>query len=408
LSFELQVALRYLTARRKQAFISAISLISTVGVAVGVMALMIALGLMTGMQQEIRTKILGTTAHLHVFRSRADPFGDYPAVLEKLRALPGVEGAAPALYGKGLIANGGVSQFATLKGIDPGDETQVTDLPQQLASGELAGLSAEGVLPGVLLGRSMAISLGVGVGDVVSVTSPQGRLSPLGMMPKVIKFRVVGTVSSGLYEFDHSWAWISLPAARRLSGGGEGISQVEVRVDDMWRVRERTDEILDALGPGYMTTDWIEMNGPLFQALWLEKMAIGLTIFLIVMVAALNIVATLILMVMEKHQDIAILVSMGASRAMIHRIFVLQGSVIGAIGTVTGAVLGWLVCWVFDTWELLQIPGDVYQITHVPFVLLPRDAALVVIGALLICFVSTLYPARGAMRLDPAEALRHE
>jgi lipoprotein-releasing system permease protein len=230
----------------------------------------------------------------------------------------------------------------------------------------------------------------------------------MGLLPSVVKFRVVGTIRSGLYEFDNAWAWISLAAAQRLAGAGAGISQVEVRVDDMWRVRERALEVLDALGDGYMTTDWIEMNGPLFQALWLEKIAIGLTIFLIVMVAALNIVATLILMVMEKHQDIAILVSMGASRAMIHRIFVLQGSLIGALGTAVGAVLGWLVCWVFDTYRLLEIPGDVYQITHVPFVLLPRDAALVVLGALLICFVSTLYPARGAMKLDPAEALRHE
>jgi lipoprotein-releasing system permease protein len=407
---ELRIARRYLVARRKQAFISAISAVSVVGVAVGVMALVIALGLLTGLQREIRSKILGATSHLHVFKSRSMPFEDYREVAEVLRELPDVLGAAPALYGKGLISSSTGEAFATLKGILPEEEGAVSDLSSQLSAGRVASVSedlGDGV-PGILLGRGMAISLGVSVGDVVTLTTPRGRLSPLGLLPRQKRMRVVGTVRTGLYEFDTSWAWLSLSTAQDLAGVGDSASQVEMRVSDMYGVRKVAGSVLDRLGPGYMTTDWIEMNGPLFAALWLEKTAIALTIFLIVLVAALNIVATLILMVMEKHQDIAILVSMGASRSLITRIFMLQGTIIGTVGTSVGALCGVLACWVLDKYEVIRLPGDVYQVSHVPFVLLPTDLALVIFGALAICFVATIYPARGAMKLDPAEALRHE
>ncbi len=262
--------------------------------------------------------------------------------------------------------------------------------------------------PPILLGRDLAGTLGVGRGDVVSVTSPQGRLTPMGMLPRVTKFRVAGTVNSGLYEFDSAWAYIPMAAAQRLFADGDRASLVEVRIDDIYAVREVASTMLARLGDGYLTTNWIVMNQSLFSALWLEKVAIGITIGLIVMVAALNIVATLILLVMEKHKDIAILVSMGASRGSVTRIFMLQGAVIGAIGTVTGAVLGWGLCRILDHYKLIRVPVDVYQISYVPFTLLPQDAATVVAGALLICFLATIHPARGASRVDPAEALRYE
>ncbi len=246
------------------------------------------------------------------------------------------------------------------------------------------------------------------VGDVVSLTSPHGRLSPMGVLPRVTKYRVAGTVHSGLFEFDSGWAYVPLASAQRVFGLDGRISLVEVRVADMYQVKTSTAAILEVLGDGFVTTDWIQMNGSLFSALWLEKVAIGITIGLIVAVAALNIVATLVLMVMEKHQDIAILVSMGASRAAITRIFMLQGTIIGGLGTTAGAVLGTLVCEVLDRWKLIKVPADVYQISHVPFVLQPQDAAVVVVGALVTCFLATIYPARGASRLDPAEALRYE
>ena len=408
--FELLIALRYLTARRKQAFISVISAISILGVVVGVMALMVALGLMTGLQREIRTKILGTTAHVSIFRSGSEPFENYREVVDAVRSVPRVLGAAPAVYGKGLLTAPGGSAVATMKGVRPAEERTVTDLAQQVEDGSLAALDVvpDDAIPPILLGRDLAGSLGVGRGDVISVTSPQGRLTPMGMLPRVTRFRVAGTVHSGLYEFDSAWAYVPIAAAQRLFAEGDRASLVELRIDDIYMVREVGIAVQERLGEGYLSTNWIVMNQSLFSALWLEKVAIGITIGLIVMVAALNIVATLILLVMEKHKDIAILVSMGASRGAVTRIFMLQGAIIGAVGTFAGATLGWGLCRFLDHYKLIQVPVDVYQISYVPFILLPQDAATVIAGALLICFLATIHPARGASRLDPAEALRYE
>jgi lipoprotein-releasing system permease protein len=408
--YELRIALRYLTAKRKQAFISVISFISVLGVVVGVMALMVALGLMTGLQAEIRTKILGTTSHVSVFRSGNEPFEDYRRVAEEVRKVPGVTGSAPTVYGKALLSTSGGDAVATLKGIVPAQERTVTELASQVAEGSLDALDApDAAYSPILLGSDLAAVLGVGVGDIVTVTSPKGRLSPMGVLPLVRKVKVAGTVRSGLYEFDAEWAYLPLSTAQRLfTEGADQASLVEVRLADIYAVQPAARAILDRLGEGYLTNDWVRMNRSLFSALWLEKMAIGITIFLIVMVAALNIVATLILLVMEKHKDIAILVSMGASRGAIARIFMLQGTLIGAAGTTAGALLGWGLCRVLDHYKLIQVPVDVYQISYVPFTLVPQDAAAVVAGAILICFLATLHPARGAARVDPAEALRYE
>jgi lipoprotein-releasing system permease protein len=408
--YELLIALRYLTAKRKQAFISIISAISVLGVVVGVMALMVALGLMTGLQKEIRTKILGTTAHISLFRSRGEGFDDYRQVVERARHLPRVLGAAPAVYGKGIMASAAGQALVTFKGIVPTQEKTVTDIASQVEGGSLDALAGRAgeVPPPILLGRELANQLGVGPGDIVNVTSPRGRLSPMGVMPRMTKFRIAGVVRSGLYEFDNGWAYMALADAQRLFLEDDRASLVELRVDDIYDVRRIAREITDALGDGYLASNWIDLNQSLFSALWLEKMAIGITIGLIVIVAALNIVATLILMVMEKHKDIAILVSMGASRGAVTRIFMLQGTIIGAAGTAFGAFLGWGACQVLDRYRVLQVPVDVYQISYVPFTLLPGDAAVVVLGAVLICFLATIHPARGASRLDPAEALRYE
>ena len=407
--FELRVALRYLTARRKQAFISLISAVSVIGVTVGVMALMIALGLMTGLQAEIRSKILGATAHLSIFKSRSDGVDDYGPIVEKMRGLPGVVGAAPAVYSKALLSSSTGASPVTLKGIVPEEETTVTDLARQVEGGQLEALTDRGAdLAPVLLGRDLASTLAVGPGDIVTVTSPQGRLSPLGVLPRVSRLRVAGLVRTGLYEFDSAWAYLPLPTAQRLFGESGRATLVEVRVEDLYRVRDYEPRILEALGDGYVITDWIETNESLFSALWLEKVAIGITIGLIVIVAALNIVATLVLMVMEKHKDIAILVSMGASRAAVMRVFVLQGTLIGAVGTAVGGLLGWVACRVLDHYKLIQVPVDVYQVSYVPFTLLPQDALSVILGSMLVCFLATIYPARTAARLDPAEALRYE
>jgi lipoprotein-releasing system permease protein len=413
LPLELRIALRYLTARRKQALLSVISLIQVLGVVVGVMALFIALALMTGLQNEIRSMILGTTAHISVFslKSRSEGFENYRQATLTVRQVPRVLGSAPTVYGKVLISSPAASDVATIKGILPKLEQTVTDLAGQIATGSLAPIERHGeadALAPVLLGQELASKLAVGVGDVVNVTSPQGRLSPLGMLPRQAKLRVVGTVKSGLWEFDSTWAYVPFGVAQRLFDKGDSATLVEVRVDDMYEVKRIAPQLLSALGDGYQTYDWIEMNSSLFRALWLEKTAIAITIGLIVAVAALSIVATLVLMVMEKHKDIGILVSMGASRGQVTRIFVLQGTLIGVMGTLVGSLLGVLACYVLDTYKLIRVPADVYQIAYVPFKLLPGDAAIVVGGAMLVCFLATIHPARRAARVDPAEALRYE
>jgi lipoprotein-releasing system permease protein len=402
------VARRYLTARRKQAFISLISLISILGVGVGVMALLIALGLMTGLQGQIRSRILGTTAHLSIFRASGEPFTNYREIVNRVRSLPGVEGTAAAIYDKGLLSSAVGSGFVTLKGVIPSEERTVTELGSEVEGGSLDALASEDPTPPVLVGRDLALKLSVGVGDIVTLTTPRGRLSPMGLLPSVKRLRVAGTVRTGLYEFDSGWAYLPFAFVERLSAPTDEAGLVEVKIKDVYAVKAIAREVVDALGTGYLTTDWIQMNGTLFAALWLEKTAIGITIGLIVMVGALNIVATLILMVMEKHKDIAILVSMGASRGAITRIFVLQGAIIGILGTAFGTLLGTGACFVLDRYRLLKIPEDVYQVSYVPFTLLPGDTLVVVGLALLVCFLATIQPARGAARLDPAEALRYE
>ena len=406
LPFELHVALRYLLARRKQAFISVISLISTLGVVVGVMALVIALALMTGLQGELRDRLLGSTAHVFVWK--VGHIDDYRAEVAKLRRLPHVVGAAPAIVGKALVYTARDQGFIQLKGIDPALEGSVTDLARSMRSGSLASL--EGTLdeqaPGILLGSDLATRLGVGVGDQVHLITPEGSLSPMGMMPRHRRMRVAGVFSLGLYEFDSSYGFVTLPVARRMVGESESLL-IELKLDDIYRAPEVAAGIAARSDGQYLTEHWANMNKSLFSALWLEKTAISITIGLIVMVAALNIVASLILLVMEKHRDIAILKTMGASGPSVMTIFMLQGLIIGIAGTTVGATLGYVASTILDRYRLITLPTDVYQVSHVPFVVLWSDFAMVVASAVAICFVATLYPSRKASRLDPAEALRY-
>jgi len=404
--YELFVALRYLFARRKQAFISVISLVSMLGVTVGVMALVIALALMTGLQQGVRDRMLGSSAHVYVFKAGGLP--DYHAEVARLRQVPDVLGAAPALMGKALVSHGDQQAFITIKGIDPALEPDVTEIASAITGGRFEDLAGGGEddLPGILLGHELAGQLGAFVGDTVSVLTPNGTLSPMGVMPRQRRLKVVGIFQLGLFEFDQAFGYVTIETAGRLAGKIEP-DHIELKVRDIYEAPAIADAITQ-LPDGYLSQDWSDINRSLFSALWLEKVAISIAIGLIVMVAALNIIASLILLVMEKSRDIAILKTMGSSAASIRKIFMLQGLVIGLVGTLVGAAAGVAVATVFDRYRLIRIPADVYQLSHLPFTVVPRDVAIVVAAALIICFVATIYPSRQAARLDPAEALRHE
>jgi lipoprotein-releasing system permease protein len=404
--FELQVALRYLLAKRRQVFISIISFVSTLGVTVGVMALIVALAMMTGLQGELQARILGSSAHVFVYK----PSGitDYHEEISKLSKIPGVIGAAPAVIGKGLI--GGLSDdFISIKGIDPALETSVTDIGHAMTEGSLEGLApkTEDDLPGIVIGKDLASEIGAKLGDTVRVLTTNGTLSPMGVMPRQRRFKVAGIFKMGFFEADSGFGFVDIDRGLLLAGT-DFVEHIEVKVANAYDAPQIADDMANEFGSAYVTQDWTDLNQQLYSALLLEKIGMGIGIGLIVAVAALNIVASLILLVMEKTRDIAILKTMGASSKSITLIFLLQGTIIGVIGTVIGAASGAGLAYVLDRYRVITIPSDIYQVSYLPFKLLPGDFAAVVIGAIVVCFLATLYPSRQAARLDPAQALRYE
>ena len=406
LGFEGFVAVRYLLARRKQAFISLISAISILGVTVGVMALLIALALMTGLQGELRDRIVGASAQIYVSKT-GEGLVDYQADIAKLKAIQHVVGVAPAALGKGLLT-GGSDAFATIKGIDPSLEPTVTDLVKAMRVGSVDALrTSPDEMDGIILGKDLADALGARRGDVVRLITPDEVLTPMGPEPRRRAFKVVGIFSLGLFEFDSEYALVNLPVAEQIFGKAHP-DFIQLRLDDIFAAPKVADTIPAHLGSEYLAQDWADMNKSLFSALWLEKMAISITIGLIVMVAALNIIASLVLLVMEKSRDIAILKTMGSSAGSIRRIFMLQGLIIGLVGTGMGALGGCAIIFVLDRYRLIHVPIDVYQISYVPFTLLPLDFVVVIVSAMVICFVATIYPSRQASKLDPAQALRYQ
>ena len=409
LPFEFYVASRYMVARRKQASIASTSLIAIVGVTVGVASLIIALALMTGLQREMRDRIVGSQAHVYVWKVLGGGFDDYRAEARTLEAVEGVAAAAPAIQGKALARTRVGEVFVNIKGIDPELEARVTEVADAVTQGSLGDVvsAGEDAFGGIVIGKGVAERLGAFVGDEIVLVTQSGTLSPMGVLPRPRRLEVVGIFDLGLFEYDTSFGFVSLETAARLFGR-ETVEMMQLRVDDIYASREVADRITVELGAGYLTDDWSQLNAALFSALWLEKMAISIAIGLIVVVSALHIVASLTMLVMEKSRDIAILKTMGAGAAAIRRIFVLQGGIIGLVGTAAGAGLGWAIATVMDRYRLLELPGDVYQISYVPFVIQPLDFALVVAAANLICFSATIYPSRHASRVDPAESLRYE
>jgi lipoprotein-releasing system permease protein len=420
--FELHVALRYLLAKRKQAFISVISFISTLGVTVGVMALVIALALMTGLQNELRDRIVGSNPHVYVWNTKG--IVDYHAEADKLRQLPHVVGASPAILGQGLISASSETQPLMVKGIDPVLEQEVTDIKGAMVSGSIAALTPPAVTgdtgsgdsveskgrDGILIGKDLATKIGVEVGDTVSVLTPQELLTPNGLTLRPARLlRVAGIFSLGLYEFDSTYGYVTIDVAKRLFGKDEvSADLIQLRVDDLARAPEVARAVADRFGSDYAAEDWSVMNKSLFTALSLERIAVSLAIGLIVMVAALNIVASLVLLVMEKHRDIAILKTMGASAKSVTAIFMMQGLIIGIVGTTVGAAAGYAASYLLDRYKIVRVPVDVYQVSYVPFTVLPLDFILVIVAAVVVCFVATIYPSRQAAKLDPAQALRYE
>ena len=413
MSYELFIALRYLTAKRKQTFVSVISLISVLGVIVGVAALIIALALMTGFQQDIREKILGANAHLTVFGSWAGrPIQDPEEVMRKLRSVQGVVAASPVVLLKGLMVSdlnpGGTG--VVLKGIRLSEERKVTDLAEKVASGDLSALSEarEGSIPAIALGKDLAGTLGVAPGDRVRVILPQLQMTPFLPVPRSRPFQVVALIDSGFYDYDSTRGYLELKEAQSMASLEGAATVVEARLANLSRIKAVEEEAQRLLGKDYFVNDLMAMNRTFFTALNLEKLLMSIAVGLIMVVAALIIITVLILMVMEKVRDIGALLALGMPPAGISRIFMAQGAIIGVFGTAVGCALGLGLCWWLDTYQIVKLPVEVYYIPYVPFKIRGLDVAGVCLISLAASFLATLYPSRQAGKLDPVEALRYE
>jgi lipoprotein-releasing system permease protein len=459
--FELFIASRYLRAKRRQAFIGIITGISILGVAAGVASLVVALAINNGFRQDLQQRLLGSTSHISLQRVADDGIKEWPPLMERLAKEPHVVAAAPAIFEQVLISRGPRARGAVLKGMIPKYERQVGDLLNSVTEGSAAALDAEtasaasassspsakpddapgaaqpnskaagggagstlaadqspdslegvqqrvAAMPPIVLGRDMADAIGATVGSVVNVVSPQGELTPFGTVPKLVRFRVVGIFNSGFFDYDSGWAFVRLADAQRLFGLGDLISVLEFKINDIYKAPEVSRELEDAAGKGFMATNWMEQNKALFRALRLERLVTFITIGLIVFVAALNILISLIMMVMEKTKDIAVLMSMGTRKSQVRNVFIAQGVLIGVVGTAIGLVLGYAIAYAGGHYHVISLSPEVYSIDYVPFAPRLIDGAWIAVFTLLVSFIATLYPSWSASRILPAEALRYE
>ncbi len=456
--FELFIATRYLRAKRRQAVIGVITGISILGVAAGVASLIVALAINNGFRQDLQNRLLGSTSHINILRMESDGIKNWRPLMERLAKQPHVVGAAPAIYEQVLISRGPRARGAVLKGMIPADERKVSDLLDTVKVGSMdpleestgsgsgaepglrpglggsdtrphtdSGASGAGVsnseksaddlnslhdrvaaMPPIVLGKDIAEDLGATLNSVVLVTSPQGELTPFGLVPKYSRFRVVGIFSSGFFDYDSSWAFTRLIDTQNLEGLGDEITVLEFKVDDIYQAGQISEQLEQAAGKGYMATNWMEQNKALFRALRLERLVTFITIGLIVFVAALNILISLTMMVMEKTRDIAVLMSMGTRKSQVRRLFITQGLLIGVIGTAIGLAFGYALSWAGGHYHLLSLAPEVYSIDYVPFAPRLMDGVLVAIVAVGVSLVATLYPSWSAARILPAEALRYE
>jgi len=408
--FELFIASRYLRARRKEAVISVITAISVVGVAAGVMALIVAMAVNNGFHNTLQRNLLGAMAHINVLEKEpGNGIEDWHDLAARLRKLPHVVAVAPALYSPVFLSGPLQSKGAVLKGIDLNAELAISDTLRHLKAGSLDRLRYPGASPpGIILGSRIVEDTGMVLDSRINVVSPQGELTPFGVRPNIRPFRVAGTFETGFYDIDDNWVFTSIEAAQKALSLQDVINQIELKVDDLNRAPEIARDVEKAAGPRYTTTTWMERNRQLLNALRMERAVTIITIGLIELVAALNILIVLVMMVMEKYRDIAILMSMGARRPQIRRIFMLQGLLIGIVGSVIGLAVGYTLCYFADKYRWVRLDETVYSLSFVPFE--PRwvDGVWVAAAAILVSFLATIYPARNATRIAPAEVLRYE
>jgi lipoprotein-releasing system permease protein len=414
--FEFFVAARYLKAKRRQAVVGVVTTISIAGVAAGVAALIIALAITNGMRRDLQDRLVDSSAHVQLMRVKGDGIRDWRPLIEKLRKVPGVAAVSPGLYEQVLVARGARDGGALIEGILPDAEQTVSRLLANATPGSIEALQPQGVapdpanaeLPPIVLGKDLADSVGAAVGDRVTIISPQGEMTPYGVIPKWVPFRLAGTYHSGFYQYDAQTGFVRLADAQRLFDEPDLLSVISFKVDDMNRAPGIGRAIEQASGPGFMTTNWMEQNRALFRALRLEQIVTFIVIALIVIVAALNILIALTMMVMEKTRDIAVLMSFGVQAAQVRRIFLMQGFLISVIGTALGLVLGYVVSWAGGHYHFIPLSAEVYSIDTLPFAPRPMDGVIVAVVSIGISLLATLYPSYTAARVLPAEALRYE
>jgi lipoprotein-releasing system permease protein len=410
MGFEFFIGRRYLRARRKQAFISLISILSTAGVTVGVMALIVVIAVMAGAQSEFRSRILGVDAHAILMRYGGE-IENYRELIDQAQREAGVLSARPFIYTQSMLRSASGVSGAVLKGIDPptATESAIDGMGEafQALYRDRAGTTTQGQVAPIVIGKELGRKLSVVEGDTIYLISFRGMVSPIGHVPSMKRFRVAGFFASGMYQFDEAYAFVRLADAQRILKLGDKVSGIEIRVKDIYQADQVAERIKQKLGFPYWTKDWMQMNANLFFALKLEKTAMFVILTLIVLVAAFNIASTLIMMVMKKTKDIAILKAMGATDGSIMRIFVIKGMVIGGFGTFLGVVLGIAICYLLKHYPFIELPGNIYYFTTLPVQLQALDVLTIALAAVGICFLATLYPARQAARLNPVDAIRY-